>query len=224
MGRHSCKRWIAVGLAGVFSGLAAVVHAQQDCRITVFQKGEPVTPAVADGTLFYRLPAEEFSVVVTPASCAPSIGTLPDAKVKALLAQTPIVYSQRFAYAMAATEAESDVLVWWALGPVAQDGVAAPDPLTFDGRQYQALCAELGFCPSPQPVYSSGWPFKADIAAGATTATFRRLDMKQPLAAARGKAVHSVIYTLWRRLPSQYPMADHRELLFSPHFLTFVFQ
>ena len=197
--------------------------AQTVCHIRVLQNDAEVIPVFAGGARQYSLQAAEFRLEVLPASCSPTISTIPTAEIAKQIAEKPLIYSQRLMFVTAALKEDGDKLLWWGRPSFDPELLKSPDPDSFDGKQYLRLCDELRFCPKVFPTFSSGHPFTASETGAKAEAVFRRLDDTRSLDSARGKSVLSVIYTLWRALPSQYQMADPRQLLFTPHFVRFQF-
>lgn len=193
------------------------------CQIKVFQNNREVLSSTATPSLTFILKPKEFQLEVSPAACSPTIATIPNAAVAKQIGEKPLIYSQRIAYTYAATPSESDILLWWARTEFAPEFRKPPDQNTFAGRQYLNLCKELKYCPNVYPTYSSGHPFIRSDSGSKAVATFKRLDNTKAIEDAKGKYILSVIYTLWRSLPSEYPMADPEKLLFHPIFVSFVF-
>ncbi|MBK8073767.1 MAG: hypothetical protein IPK34_17880 [Ramlibacter sp.] len=192
---------------------------QMACRIKVFQDEREVLSSGGSSIPTFVLKATEFRVEVSPSACAPTIASVPNTEIAKQIAEKPLIYAERWAYVMAAYPEDGDKLLWWARTEFDSELRNPPSPNTFAGKQYLTLCEELRFCPNPYPIYSSGHPFSNSQTGSKSIANFKRLDDTRRLADAKGKTLLSVIYTLWRSLPSEYPMADPRALLFRPNFV-----
>lgn len=196
--------------------------AQRECQIKVFQnEKEVVSERPTAYFQRFRLKPEEFQIEVSPSACSPRIATIPDSATAGQIGATPLIYSWR-ADAIEDPR-DSDKLLWFFHPFTDPEFRAPPSPDTFYGKQYLGLCAELKFCPTPYPTQSSPTPFVADPMGEHSTATFKRLDGIKTLAAAKGKKVLSVIYTLWRSMPSEYPATRDYDLLFRPNFVAIEF-
>ena len=212
-----------VFVCATLSLLCNLGWSQTACQIKVFQNDAEVTATNSGGVLRYQLYPAEFRLEVLPAACYPSIATIPTTDVARQIAEKPLIYSYRLMYLGAARKEDGDKLLWWARTEFSPELLKSPDSNTFDGKQYLQLCDELRFCPKVFPTFSSNHPFTGSETGSKSEAVFRRLSDSQTLDSAKGKSVLSVIYTLWRALPSEYPMADPRQLLFRPHFVRFDF-
>lgn len=212
-----------LGTLGLLWLAPLVCAGQVTCSIHVYQDDREVTPLGNSLAPIYVLKAAEFRIEVLPSACSPTIATLPSNELAMQIAQKPIIYADRLFYVVAANPTDGDKLLWWAPKAVEQEFLAAPDPNTFAGKQYLKLCEELKFCPIPYPIYSSAHPFVESPTGSKSVANFKRLDDTRALSAAKGKGLINVIYTLWRRLPSEYPMADPRALLFRPNLVLLKF-
>ena len=200
-----------------------VCSSQTLCQIKVFQDQVEITSTGFGTILSFILKPAEFQIEVSPASCSPTIATIPNAEIAKQIAEKPIIYAARWTYVMAAYPEDSDKLLWWTRAAFEPELREPPNPNSFDGTQYQNLCEELKFCPNVYPIFSSGRPFTDTVTGSKSVANFKRLDAKSTFEDAKGKRILSVIYTLWRSLPSEYPMADPRALLFLPNFIYFTF-
>lgn len=209
--------WVILCLVPIFG------WGQTTCQIRVFQDRDEVLPAEPGPVLKFVLKAAEFQLEISPSACAPTIATIPSTEVARQIAGKPLIYSQRWAYVVAAGPEDGDKLLWWARAEFDPAFRKPPNPDTFQGKQYLKLCDELGFCPNVYPLFSSGHPFANAADGSKSLATFKRLDDARTLADVKGKEVLSVIYTLWKSLPSEFPMADPEPLLFRPNFVRFVF-
>lgn len=196
---------------------------QMTCSIKVFQEQKEVLPSGSSRIPTFILKPAEFQLEVSPSGCSPTIASIPNTEIAKQIAEKPLIYSERWAYAIAASPEDSDKLLWWASPVFDPELRNPPSPVTFAGKQYLTLCEELKFCPNPYPIYSSGRPFSDSHTGSKSVANFKRLDEAQSFADVKGKSLLSVIYTLWRSLPSEYPMADPRALLFRPNFIYFKF-
>lgn len=210
-------------IAGVLLTLTSLSWSQTLCIISVKQNGIEVQPLFLRGIIQFSLEAKEFALDVSPAACAPTISTIPNNDIGKQIAEKPLIYSQRWAYVVAAGPGEGDKLLWWGRTQFDPELLKSPDSNSFQGKQYLRLCDELKFCPKPFPIFSSGHPFTASQTGASSQAFFRRLSDTEGFDAAIGKSVLSVIYTLWRSLPAEYPMANPEPLLFQPHFVRFTF-
>jgi hypothetical protein len=198
-------------------------NSEENCKIKVFQNDIEITPTFVAGFNEYQILPSEFKLDVSPASCAPTMATIPNKEVLTQIVRNPLLYSQRWAHVYVANQTDADKLLWWATTEFDSEFLKIPDPNTFDGKQYLLLCEEFKFCPTVYPLFSSIIPFKRTITGDKAQAIFKRLDEKLTFENVKGKSAHNVIYTLWRSLPSQYPMADWRELLFKANLVRFKF-
>jgi len=196
---------------------------QMACQIKVFQDGKEVLPGGSNAIPTFVLRAAEFQIEVSPSACSPTIASIPNTEIARQIAEKPLIYAERWAYVMATYPEDGDKLLWWARKEFDPELRKPPSPDTFDGKQYLKLCEELKFCPNPYPIYSAGRPFSNSQTGSKSIANFKRLDDMRGLTDAKGKSLLSVIYTLWHSLPSEYPMADSRALLFQPNFVQFKF-
>jgi hypothetical protein len=214
---------------GAFLLACSTGLAQTPCRIKVLQNDQEITPSKLGIISQYTLQPQTFQIEVSPASCAPTIASIADMGTIKEITEKPLIYASRWAYSLAANPSDSDKLLWWAV-PSSDPQLADPEvkkppnPASFDGRQYLELCKEFSFCPKVYPIFSSGHPFKSDLTGSKSLATFNRLDDTKTIADAAGKNLVSAIYTLWRKLPAEFPMAEPQELLFKPEILVFTFQ
>lgn len=214
---------IRVFVGGVVLTLAGLSWSQTQCTISVTQNGREVQPVFSKGILQFALEAKEFALEVSPAACVPTISTIANNDIAQQIAEKPLIYAQRWAYAVAAGPGEGDKLLWWGRTQFDPELLKSPDPTSFQGKQYLRLCDELKFCPKPFPIFSSGHPFTPSQTGASSQALFKRLSDTQGFDAAIGKSVLSVIYTLWRSLPAEYPMANPEPLLFRPQFVRITF-
>lgn len=214
------KKLLGGAILCVFCDLS---WAQSMCQIKVTQSDTEIVPINIGGVSQYLLQPKEFRLEVSPAACAPTIATIADTETAKQIAKTPLVYSHRWAFIMAANDTDANKLLWWAPTKFDPQFLKAPEDNTFEGKQYLQLCDELKFCPNVYPTYSSGTPFRASGTGAKSEALFTRLDETQTFDKVKGKSVLSVIYTVWRALPSQYPMAEPNQLLFQPNFINFIF-
>lgn len=191
---------------------------QMVCQIKVFQDEKEVLPSGSSPIPTFVLKAAEFQLKVSPSTCSPTIASVPSTEIANQIAEKPLIYAARWAYVMAAYPEDDDKLLWWARTGFDSELRNPPSENTFEGKQYLMLCEELKFCPNPYPIFSSGHPFKNSQTGSESVANFKRLDDSRRLTDAKGKALLSVVYTLWRSLPSEYPKADPLALLFRPNF------
>ena len=205
----------------MFGSSAAV--GQIDCQIKVFQNQQEIVSSMTGSTLKFNLMPTEFQIKVTPSGCSPSIATIPGMGIALQIMEKPLIYSQRWVYMPASNPEDSDKFLWWTRTDIDPELRKAPNPDTFQGNQYLELCDELTYCPNTYPAYSSARPFSDAPTSAQSIASFKRLDGTKTLADAKGKTFLSVIYTLWRSLPSQYPMADPMQLVFKPTLMYFTF-
>lgn len=208
--------------------ISSAAMAQIPCQIKVLQDHQEIIPSKLKTGLRYALKPQSFQIEVSPTACAPTIAIMTDvATIKEIL-EKPLIYANRWAYSMAADPSDSDQLLRWAAPATTSTAAYSeakkpPNPASFTGQQYLKLCDELGFCPKVYPIFSSGHPFKPDLDADKSRATFHRLSDHRTMADAGGRIFISAIYTLWRKLPAEFPMAEPQELLFKPEILVFSF-
>lgn len=202
---------------------AGAAQAQPECQVKVFQGGQEVVSSRPFPVLIFQLKPEEFKVEVSPLRCTPTIATVPNESIARQIVAQPLVYSMRFAFLMAAAAEDSDQLLWWSRTNFDPEFRKPPEPASFEGKQYLRLCEELKFCPNVYPTFSSGAPFNEDKEGDKQVATFRKLDNKRSLTAAKGQTVLSVFYAVWRKLQSQYAQQESSSLLLRPIFAYFNF-
>jgi hypothetical protein len=209
--------------AFVFGLSAQLSFSQVICTVKVTQSDQEIVreQSAGIGSGFYKLKPDVFEISVLPSSCEPSIFLLTSNEMVKKIFEKPLIYSG-VGFGMAASEAESDIFIWTrpenSLLPA-----EIPTEGSFERKQYDALCAELKFCPTAHSAFSSYWPFKSDFIGSKKTAVFKRAHQTQPLSWLSGKKISVVIYTQWRSLPSQYPMANSTSYLYRPHLLQFDF-
>jgi hypothetical protein len=211
-----------LGIA-MWATFASGVMAQTFCTVKVLQDEQEIQLTREGGWPTYKLQAAPFTIEVAPASCAPSIATIPNLDIVRKLVATPLIYYGRIGSLMAASESDKDRLIWWARTEFDASFTEPPSKDTFLGKQYEQLCQELKFCPTVYPLYSSTWPFTKTLTGDKSIAQFKRGDDTLSISQLSDKSVPTVIYTLWRSLPSQYPMAEPEQLLFRPLFLNLIF-
>lgn len=213
---------LALFTALVFVPLTCL--AQIECQIRVIQDGREVVPIVNLPIPILILKAAEFQLEVSPSACAPSIASIPNPEIAREIAEKRLIYGARWTQLMAASPDDGDKLLWWARTAFDPELRDPPDPRSFQGKQYLALCEELKYCPKVYPMYSSNHPFSQSQTGSKSIAVFKRLDESRSLADAKGKSLLNVIYTHWRSLPSEFPMANPEPLLFRPNIIQFVFR
>jgi hypothetical protein len=212
---------LAVFSAICFAPLTCL--SQMACQIKVFQYEKEVLPSESSPIPTFKLKAAEFQLEVSPSDCSPTIASIPNIEIAKQISEKPLIYAARWAYVVAAYPEDGDKLLWWTRTEFDSELRNPPNPNTFYGKQYLKLCEELEFCPNPYPIYSSAHPFTKSQTGSKSIAKFKRLDDTRGFSDVKGKSLMSVIYTLWRSLPSEYPMADPRALLFQPNFVQFNF-
>lgn len=213
-----------MGVVAVLCAASCAAWGQAPCQIKVIQRQQEVPSSMPGQVLSFELRPEPFQLEVSPAACSPTIATIPDVSIARAIGAKPLLYASRWAYLTVAGPEAADRLLWWAGRDVDATFLQPPKPDTFSGKQYLKLCEELTYCPNLYPPFSSGHPFVQSETGAKSVATFKRLDDKYTLADAQGKAFLNVIYTLWRALPSEYPMEDPIPLLFRPHFFFIIFK
>lgn len=195
----------------------------RECRIQLVQGGRTLSPVAIPNGWNYTLRAEPFQLTVSPAECRPKMATPASAAVLRKVFQRPLVYGS-VGFVMAQSPQQSGDLIFFVQDHFPPELMQAPDSRSFVGRQFQEFCRQLGYCPSTYPDAATGVNFENRSDGTGAVANYRQLKSGQSLSAARGKTVTNILYTRWKDLPNQYPMADPVNFLLQPHVIAFTFE
>jgi hypothetical protein len=195
----------------------------RECRIQLVQAGRTLSPVAISNGWKYTLKAEPFQLTVSPAECRPKMATPASAAVLRKVFQRPLVYGS-IGFVMAQSPQQSGDLMFPVQDHFSNELMQPPDSKGFQGRQFQEFCRQLGYCPSTYPDAATGVNFENRPDGTGEVARYRQLKSGQPLSAGRGKTLTNIMYTRWKDLPNQYPMADPVNFLLQPHVIAFTFE
>lgn len=195
----------------------------RECKIQLVQAGRALNPVSIPNGWKYTLKAEPFQLTVAPAECRPKMATPASSAVLRKVFQRPLVYGS-IGFVMAQSPQQSSDLIFLVHDHFPSELMQPPDSQSFDGRQFQEFCRQLGYCPSTYPDAATVVNFEERADGTGVVASYRQLASGLLLSAARGKTVTNIMYTRWKDLPNQYPMADPINFLLQPHVIAFTFE
>lgn len=195
----------------------------RECKIQLLQAGRTLSPVAIPNGWKYTLKAEPFDLTVGPTECRPKMATPTSVAVLRKVFQRPLVYGS-IGFSMAQSPQQSGDLIFFVQDHFSPELMQPPDSRSFDGRQFPEFCRQLGYCPSTYPDAATGINFDNRPDGFGAVASYRQLTAGQPLSGAKGKTVTNIMYTRWKDLPNQYPMADPINFLLQPHVIAFKFE
>lgn len=220
----SMRSIILVAITLSFALCSISLSDANDCTIKINQDGREIIPSIDNKILTYKLRAAAFRVEVNGHGCSPSISPVSEKDNVDYLLQKPLVMSP-MGLGLASHPSMADILGGFG-GGVSK---ATIDEIiefrrsnhSWAKKEYNKLCIQLEFCPTPVMAYTRYWPF---ITQGHISyAEFKRWSQFTPLSAAAGIKHRVVVYTHVQSLTEKNAKLASF-LIVRPHIIVLDFQ